>query len=109
MQTNLTPQQKIDWVIALRSGNYPQTTGQFYRGEGESLLNKPEGYCCMGVLLKINGEHEERMRRTNLLDRLLPMLSNPRYPFWVFAEMNDDKKMTFPEIADWIEKNVKTI
>jgi hypothetical protein len=35
------------WVAALRSGNYKQGTGELKNGKGE--------FCCLGVLLDING------------------------------------------------------
>jgi len=47
----LTVKQKQDWVNALRSGKYRQAQ----RGEdGFGNLEGPNGFCCLGVLAKIN-------------------------------------------------------
>lgn len=45
----LTPTMKKRWVKALRSGKYPQTTGQLCRTSTGSG-GQPVGYCCLGVL-----------------------------------------------------------
>jgi hypothetical protein len=47
----LTAKQKQDWVNALRSGKYRQSQS----GEvGFGNLEGPNGFCCLGVLAKIN-------------------------------------------------------
>jgi hypothetical protein len=47
----LTAKQKQDWINALRSGNYKQTqSGE----DGFGNLEGPNGFCCLGVLAKIN-------------------------------------------------------
>jgi hypothetical protein len=96
---------KAKWVAALRSGEYKQCSGKLYDGVG---------YCCIGVLLKLDGVTEEWMAtHTMVLHRakngpgdLLPMDDKQK-----LADMNDGlngdlKRYTFAEIADYIEANL---
>lgn len=39
---------KQRWVDALRSGKFPQTQGALHRKSASD--DRPEGYCCLGVL-----------------------------------------------------------
>lgn len=41
----MTRTQRDQWVAALRSGRYTQTTGYLYKSEGGD-----PGFCCLGVL-----------------------------------------------------------
>lgn len=43
----MNPEVKKEWVDALRSGNYSQTTG---------TLRDSSGYCCLGVLTQLYAE-----------------------------------------------------
>ena len=43
-----TKNLKERWVAALKSGNYPQITGQLKRA-----AQSGEGYCCLGVLVEL--------------------------------------------------------
>lgn len=110
---------KAQWVAALRSGEYQQGRGQ---------LNFNGHYCCLGVLceiavkagvavktedfgLRIGYKHKEY----DYYDRF--SFATPTYGLsqWaaLFVEdvaklsnMNDIKRRSFEEIADWIEENL---
>lgn len=43
----MTNEQIDNWIAALRSGNYTQTTGSLRR---VGHVEHPDGYCCLGVL-----------------------------------------------------------
>ena len=46
--TPMNPDVKARWVAALRSGEYGQCQGRLADGKG--------GYCCLGVLAKVEGD-----------------------------------------------------
>jgi hypothetical protein len=102
---------KKQWVKALRSGEYNQTSMALARTEdGETIT----GFCCLGVLA-----HEcvpEPWERTDhpwypeelTLPRELKTfeeLGLDRRTHGILTTMNDEGK-TFDEIADWIEENL---
>lgn len=109
------------WVAALRSGKYKQTKGH---------LQTADGFCCLGVLLDINGiqpvkgetvaDHdvyyygEERAVIANQFlttcDIKEPsgMFSSETERNTQLSALNDDGK-SFAEIADIIEKNWEVI
>lgn len=102
----LTPELKKLWVAALRSGKYKQ--GSF------CLQNKFGDFCCLGVLADLvepeSWQAGERHYTWNgntsqLQDGKGPILLdyNTQYKL---AEMNDHTKMTFDQIADYIEENL---
>lgn len=93
----MDPDLKNKWVEALRSGKYQQ---------GEYRLLGNEGYCCLGVLAKISGKYED----PELSDR---SFLQPERSFGLdnltqntLSMMNDMSKMSFAEIADWVEANL---
>ncbi|WP_024516788.1 hypothetical protein [Bradyrhizobium sp. Tv2a-2] len=102
---------KAKWVKALRSGKYQQARGQLKDGDR---------YCCLGVLCDIagRGEFETRDRLGDSFvyngDRTqgtLPEQLSVEIELSPIAEstcwkMNDQRFLTFPEIADWIEENL---
>ena len=80
----LTEKQVKDWVKALRSGKYRQCFGIIAESDGS--------VCALGVKCKVLGEDNMGYER------------NLRRWFVIFVEnMNDKAKLSFPEIADWIE------
>jgi hypothetical protein len=103
MQINFEEFQQ--WIAALDSGEYRQTTGK---------LQRQEGYCCLGVGCKV------LIKTPLLVDRLLlggfPE-RQPNAPQWLkeidddFARLtgrtlsclNDDHGYTFPEIVTMLE------
>ena len=106
----LTRAEYVEWIKALRSGEYNQ---------GQGRLVTKDGYCCLGVLAKIK----------NKLDEYNMFMNNPNYlvdtdidgnityyylPIGdvsngldqnTLMHMNDNYK-TFDEIADFIEANM---
>lgn len=46
----MNEQIKADWIAALRSGEYKQTTGSLRRLTPRPDINAPSGMCCLGVL-----------------------------------------------------------
>lgn len=87
---------KTKWVEALRSGRYLQ---------GTSNLCRHGKYCCLGVLCEVAGRDDD-WRDWNIK----PFLGDGSYGIHEkqaeeLADMNDSGK-TFPEIADWIEKEI---
>jgi len=109
----MEPKLKAAWVAALRSGKYPQTTGKLQNRDRNSL---PDGFCCLGVFCEING-----IAYVVNQDSLLPSAARRLFDFsqttlvaketslyidTALMEMNDSKKKTFAEIADWIEVNL---
>lgn len=111
---------KAKWVKALRSGKYKQGVGKLKRRyEGQIC------HCCLGVLCEIT-QHEfpdmiEVMDNTILTgikydDRDIrlhhELESSLRRAFGIdesvmiqLIEMNDDERLNFKEIAEWIEEN----
>ena len=120
---------KNRWLKALRSGRYKQTAGALRRRTEEGDLK----YCCLGVLCNVAGENWKETNRyffdeyaanygydstleatgdptieEGLLDarhrRKFGLTNNTCYRL---MRMNDNGK-SFREIADVIEKSVKT-
>ena len=98
---------KAKWISALRSGGYQQ--GRFYLRDDEGR------YCCLGILHKIiTGEEpgkcwtdEPVVARPDLMkfiDDPSPTVAGETVQNTLVL-MNDNGK-TFPEIADYIEKNL---
>jgi hypothetical protein len=88
------------WLRALRSGKYKQGRN--------ALLNKQDGYCCLGVLASVCGVPKQRLLEHSAstggmhmpeLDVLGCDTTN------TLIEMNDSGKR-FTTIANWIEKNL---
>lgn len=98
------------WVEALRSGEYGQTR--------EQLTDFHDNYCCLGVLCKILNISDEVIQSYNTFciavgDAWSPIRHLPKglnYELHMeLTYLNDREKLTFPEIANWIEKNVEFI
>lgn len=106
----MNPWVKRKWVRALKSGEYRQ-------GQGELVIRKGEGYCCLGVLgaemvpefirpvSKIDPDLGVDGYTGALPDDLAVMFDLDQVSQDVLAEMNDSGD-TFPQIADWIEENL---
>lgn len=118
----MNPELKAKWLEALRSGNYNQ---------GKHHLRVGGNFCCLGVLCDLtplakfemeydedSGEklvwHAEFLvpnTRKSLADDLPPLpfceavgiSANHLERLW---QMNDNEGKSFPEIADYIEKNL---
>ena len=91
---------KEKWVKALRSGRYKQAKECLYNGGG---------YCCLGVLARVQGAKTNELGDEYLEDDLKKYAAGLRLDSQkVLARMNDgsgnDYSKTFKEIADYIEK-----
>lgn len=113
-------EMKAKWVKALRSGKYTQTAGALY--SNVSILNKEKpGYCCLGVLARVNGVEDTYLQHCAKLDDISDICPAAKDSTeWLgpwedhsiafstqsqLAFMNDSGK-SFAEIADWIEASL---
>jgi hypothetical protein len=103
-------QLKVKWVEALRSGKFKQ---------GKDCLKSDFGHCCLGVLCEISGDVEWESRPSSMYKAIIGNSTSISFlPFAlarraaISAEMTDrlvrmnDNGAPFPEIADYIEKNL---
>lgn len=111
----MNTQLKKKWLEALRSGDFPQTRGKLFRGEENDSL--PAGYCCLGVLAKIqgcelvsedhqiflNGKEVPNPKGKVVPESLRGGMSAVEMSF--LASKNDGGK-TFDWLANHIEKNL---
>jgi hypothetical protein len=85
---------KAKWVEALRSGKYVQGRMQLYHKGSNS-------YCCLGVLGLLIGKTHDEMDNDSSTPEWDIL---PRDVIGHCVDMNDHRKRTFTEIADYIEK-----
>ena len=97
---------KVEWVKALRSGEYKQGRGV--------LRSKEDEYCCLGVLCDVLGvqwkkkeEYWEANNRVGSLSRKIRRETEmePAKEL-VLQYLNDEEGKSFPEIANYIEENL---
>lgn len=98
----MTPELKAAWVADLRANQNLQATGALQCGER---------FCCLGRLAVVAGltiapdgvyiksDKGEQAGTYPSLDRQC------KVPTDVYIKMNDEHKMTFGEIADFVEAN----
>lgn len=105
----MNPEIKRAWVATLRHGKYKQ--GRFRL---RSALNN---VCCLGVLCDIIDPsgwsvaktcdgyvHREcRGRPSEIIEQKASLEEAARSHL---ISLNDERGQTFPEIADWIERNL---
>lgn len=97
------------WTTALRSGEYNQCFGVLHSSSRNA-------YCCLGVLAVLAGGEHNRALATGILfedletpdDRHLPlevtkMVNISHYTEFELIRLNDRKKLTFEQIADYID------
>lgn len=95
------------WVEALRCGEYQQTTGV--------LKDYVNGicHCGNGVGYEANGyeivKEASIMFNGKVASGFESGLPIPLELFEAVVDMNDTKRKSFDEIADWIEENVEFI
>lgn len=103
-----------EWVKALRSGKYKQTTGK---------LKYDNAYCCLGVLCDISNISEWESNGIN--ETYLTNSSTPPLVVKIYAginnsmkginklgeliRMNDSHNYNFKQIADYIEQNYESL
>jgi len=93
-------QLKAKWVEELRLGRYQQVRG---------ILEDCGSFCCLGVLLKIQGVDVENWRELQKESSVLPVQNGAGLTttqMLTLAKLNDDGELSFPEIADYIEANI---
>lgn len=106
----MTKELKQSFLLSLRSGRYVQCTGRLSKG--------PNTYCALGLLglcaeLTINSTGTEFNESQDngsedddsyfaLYKYISKVICNE---LW---EMNDLDKMSFADIADWVETNIET-
>jgi hypothetical protein len=109
------------WVEALKSGNYPQTTGHLIEVPGETGVQiEQTGYCCLGVLCEVMGVPKVTIAYTGYKDEAEPFTGVTHYFLpknveveaelgrieqTILAEKNDNL-MSFGEIATYIEEQL---
>lgn len=101
----LTKKFKRDWVKALRSGKYKQ---------GQRTLLRDNKYCCLGVACVVAGVKNvprspvisEFSKRLSVLPEILKGGINYNRVVNKLVDMNDVRRKSFNEIADWIEENL---
>lgn len=117
---------KAKWLKALRSGKFKQT--QELLREDIGITNSCDyAYCCLGVLVEIS--NLDREEKDNLLDNYVQLDSKEiiEYAFTktsikkcisdvsdpvicqnglTATDCNDNKKMSFKQIANLIERNL---
>ena len=82
------------WVGALRSGNYEQARHRLKVGGA---------FCPLGVLADICGVQWGDPSSGSLYDK---EGLTPQQVYRVVGLVHDDTRMSFPQIADWIEANL---
>ena len=98
----MTKADKSLWVEVLRSGNYEQ--GKEY------LFNKrTQKYCCLGVAADIFNLKSTSTGTLAVGSHSTIPLFLPSYQQIALYQLNDDDGATFPEIADFIETNIKAV
>lgn len=115
-------EDKEAWLDALRSGEYQQDQYQLYRAESD-------GYCCLGVLEaclmdgKVEGSAAVQFYGMPSADfynlfgitDVGAKIKGGDFGYQTYlmgmndgSNPNQNVSFTFAEIADWIDKNVKT-
>ena len=111
-----------EWLTALRSGKYEQTSGSLYNIQDQ-------GYCCIGVAARIKYPLHYLKNKNNKYAGVLQgnnkcIHPNTRYKLskipqelkggveesqlvQQLVDLNDDEGYSFKEIAEWIENNVE--
>jgi hypothetical protein len=103
----LNPDLKARWIADLRANPQLQTTGKLQNHEGKN--------CCLGrlcLLQEIPWYGKYFVFPTELSNSMLPTLYCKEIDIPVgirniLMDMNDKLKLTFPEIADFIESSTE--
>lgn len=88
-------QLKTKWVKALRSGKYEQARYKLRIGKA---------LCCIGVCHKVATGKMPRLERGTYPIAMALGIDDSQ--FTMLVDMNDYAEKSFPEIADYIEKNL---
>lgn len=112
----MNPELKAKWIAALRSGNYAQCRAAL-KDRIDHKNPGHYGYCCLGVLLAVEGaepalgDEAGDLRRfgEELSPEFCKEIDLPPRTMSALMGMNDgmgQPQKDFPAIADYIEKNL---
>lgn len=96
---------KAEWTAALRSGNFLQHVGRLQS-------NGPTpAYCCLGVLCKIQNPGVKSVNHLPLAvplggDTYAKLTELVGIDAWNLVQLNDGKRLSFSDIADYIDARV---
>jgi hypothetical protein len=95
------------WLVALRSGKYKQHRGSM-NSDNAGRYSKAKAFCCLGVGAVVIAEINALQSIDNYIwdRRGENLLELGQLNIDDLVNMNDKKKKSFPEIADWIEANI---
>ena len=104
---------KEKWIAALRSDEYKQ---------GRGYLRKNEEFCAMGVLCDVvspesweqiglgyyvePGYYRMQLRTMSAPESVVSAAELHSADAQIIEQMNDDNKLSFENIADWIERRL---
>ncbi len=113
----LTAQEKQAWLAELRDPNNTKITRQYF-GKKEGALGDIDYVlsqtcmCAVGCLVKASAKVSgANFFGADIINRIDNDEGTGEFKtgYWYdIIEMNDEKKLSFTEIADWVEKNVPT-
>jgi hypothetical protein len=118
----LNKEMMLKWAEALESGEYEQTRGDWGQTTTGSAVLKEGKFCCLNVALIVATGRDIGLctngSRKTIYDTYGISMFQPDYmddftrksirpDFDSFVDMNDNKGMTFPEIAAQIRKMVE--
>jgi len=99
---------RTDWIKALRSGGYKQGKGCLYRATDDS-------YCCLGIAEKVCGTnlnasagmpYSYQLGSISQVPNILKQRGTRDQLVGIVSRMNDSR-VSFIEIADWLEANTE--
>lgn len=94
---------KAKWVKALRSGKYKQHFGELFPFAGRfdaGSIADASAHCCIGVGVLCTGASADNTTRASVL---LGLTEKQRD---ALINLNDEERRSFPEIADYIEREL---
>lgn len=100
----MTKAQKTKWIEALRSGKYTQGFNQLKNIDSDGAVC----YCCLGVaneVLELNS-FSANFIVSAPVNGLHDATFLSHYTQAKLMELNDDMKLSFEQIADYIEANI---
>lgn len=94
MENLITAEERDRLVAALRSGDYKQA---------RHSLRVGDAYCCIGVQCRLRGiDIPNHAAMRNVYDESGIAFDDRG----AMILMNDNKRLSFVEIADWVEKHL---
>lgn len=107
------PDFKQKWIAALRSGEHKQ----HFRLANDSYGRSPsdprpvgtdvQARCCLNVgAYALLGERANEMGSVECFELLVGGVKNNSWAYVALIDLNDVKKASFADIANWIEDNL---